>query len=304
MKRKVRLGTFSPSVLVEVAASTGALATAGLDIEEVPATSSPSQFTELLAGGLDAVLTNPDNVLAYRCVPGNPLGRTADVRILAAIDRGLGLSLFAEPGYAEPDDLRGKVLGVDVAGSGFAFVAFALLNRLGLEAGQDCEIQALGSTPRRAEALLSGQCACTVLNAGNDLFAEANGAHRLANASSLGPYVGAVLAATGEALEKEHEMLAELTKVLVTTAADLVAGKHADAVLAATLNRLALDDESALRYVATLLDHTEGLVPDGRLPPEALDTVISLRNRRSPAGRLTLERVLESGLIDESLLPQ
>ncbi|MFD1044742.1 CoA transferase [Kibdelosporangium lantanae] len=83
--RTLKLGTFSPSVLVAVATETGALARAGLTVEEVPALSSPAQFEALMDGTLDAVITNPDNVVAYRCVAHNPLRRNADVRILAAL---------------------------------------------------------------------------------------------------------------------------------------------------------------------------------------------------------------------------
>src|ERR1700737_2076213 len=148
LTRLVRLGVFSPSVLLGVAAAEGTLDRAGLQGEEIPVASSSHQFTLLLAGELDAVLTSPDNVLAYRGSSANPLGRTVDVRILAAVDRGLGLSLFSAAG-TEP---RGGVLAVDVPASGFAFVAYELLARRGLRRGLDYEVRAMGSTPLRADA--------------------------------------------------------------------------------------------------------------------------------------------------------
>jgi ABC-type nitrate/sulfonate/bicarbonate transport system substrate-binding protein len=84
------IGSFTPSVLLRVARRTGALADAGLEVTETPVPSSPEQFSALLDGSLDAVLTSPDNVLAYRYSPTNPLGRTADARIVSAVDRGGG----------------------------------------------------------------------------------------------------------------------------------------------------------------------------------------------------------------------
>ncbi|HXA62482.1 MAG TPA: hypothetical protein VNW94_25305, partial [Streptosporangiaceae bacterium] len=66
MDGHVRLGVFSPSVVLGVARACGALAEAGLHVEEIPVTSSSQQFALLFAGGLDAVFTSPDNVLAYR----------------------------------------------------------------------------------------------------------------------------------------------------------------------------------------------------------------------------------------------
>src|SRR5690606_6773111 len=115
---RLRLGVFSPSVLLDLASDR--LAAAGLELDAVPVPSSPAQFESLDAGDLDAVFTNPDNVLAYRRVPDNPLGRLLDVEIVAAVDRGLGLALALRPGLDAPT--AGMRFGVDVATSGFAFV--------------------------------------------------------------------------------------------------------------------------------------------------------------------------------------
>jgi ABC-type nitrate/sulfonate/bicarbonate transport system substrate-binding protein len=294
--RTVRLGTFSPSVLVEVAAATGALAAAGLTVTEIPATSSPAQFSDLLDGELDAVLTNPDNVVAYRCLPDNPLNRTADVRILAAVDGGLGLALFSR--YEAVDELHGGLLGVDVPASGFAFVAYALLEQLGIT---DFAVEAMGSTPRRTEALLSGQCAVTVLNAGNDLRAEAAGAHRLASVTSLGPYVATVLAARGDTVLNDGDMLKRLVGTLLTTASALLRGMHADLALEAAQRRLNLDENAGARYLRTLADPTEGLIPSGVMSTEALGTAIDLRNRRA-VDKTSLSTVLSSGILDDSVI--
>ncbi|TCO50647.1 ABC transporter substrate-binding protein [Actinocrispum wychmicini] len=295
----LRISTFSPSVLVEVATDTGLLAGAGLKVDEIPARSSPAQFAALLDGSLDAVVTNPDNVVAYRCVPDNPLGRNADVRILAAVDQGLGLGL-----YARNPEPHTKVLGVDVPTSGFAFVAFELLTRLGLRRDIDYTVRALGSTPRRAEALLSGQCDITILNAGNELRAETAGARRLATATTLGPYVGAVLAARGQAVQENRDVLAAFIRVLLTTSTDLVSGELVDVAVAAARRRLGLDEESAARHVRTMVDPNEGLVADGQMTPDALATVVHLRNRHSPgAAQLSVQSVVRSGIIDNGLLP-
>ncbi len=301
--REFRLGTFSPSVLVEVATATGRFADAGLSVSEVPATSSPRQFTDLFAGELDAALTNPDNVLAYRCVAANPLRRTGDVRILSAVDRGLGLSLFTPPGQADLGRVRGGTVAVDAPGSGFAFVALELLARRGLRAGADFTVAPLGSTPRRARELLAGTCQATVLNAGNDLVAESRGANRLDSVGSIGPYVGAVLAATGAALDRDRDALRSMVRILREVGAELVRGEHHELALGAAQRRLMLDEDGARRYVDTLVDPEHGIVPDGRLGAAELATLVELRNRHRPDDPpLAPAAVLASGLVDESLL--
>ena len=276
MPTSLTLGSFTPSVLLRVARGTGALADAGLEVTETPVPSSPGQFSALLDGGLDAVLTSPDNVLAYRYSPTNPLGRTADARIVSAVDRGLGLALYAA---AEPAELRGGTFGVDVPGSGFAFAMYALAESVGL-GRDDYEVVALGSTPKRLQALLRGECAATMLNAGNELHAEAAGYRALAAVSrTCAPYLGTVLAVVGDA---RLEPAGRLATALARTAADVVAGRLDDPTTAEAAGTLGLPAPLAERYLARLKDPTEGLVPDGVVDPAAIRTIVDLRRRYRP----------------------
>ena len=276
MPTSLTLGSFTPSVLLRVARGTGALADAGLDVTETPVPSSPGQFSALLDGSLDAVLTSPDNVLAYRYSPTNPLRRTADARIVSAVDRGLGLALYAA---AEPAELRGGTFGVDVPGSGFAFAMYALAESVGL-GRDDYEVVALGSTPKRLRALLRGECAATMLNAGNELHAEAAGYRALAAVSrTCAPYLGTVLAVVGDA---RLEPAGRLATALARTAADVVAGRLDDPTTAEAAGALGLPAPLAERYLARLKDPTEGLVPDGVVDLAAIRTIVDLRRRYRP----------------------
>ena len=276
MPTSLTLGSFTPSVLLRVARGTGALADAGLEVTETPVPSSPGQFSALLEGTLDAVLTSPDNVLAYRYSPTNPLRRTADARIVSAVDRGLGLALYAA---GEPADLRGRTLGVDVPGSGFAFAMYALAESVGL-ARDDYQVVALGSTPKRLQALLRNECAATMLNAGNELHAEAAGYRALAAVSrTCAPYLGTVLAVVGDA---KLEPAGRLAAALARTAADIVAGRLDGPTEAEAAGALGLPAPLAGRYLARLKDPDEGLVPDGVVDLAAIRTIVDLRRRYRP----------------------
>ena len=279
------LGTFSPSVLLRTARRTGVLARHGLLVEERPVPSSPAQFAALEAGSLDAALTSPDNVVAYRFLPGNPLGSTLDVRIVCAVDRGLGLALYAGPG---PDGiavgneriaaLRGQVVGVDVAASGFAFALFEILGRAGLRR-DDYELAELGSTPKRLDALLAGRCAATMLNAGNDLKADDAGLVRLADVTSVAaPYLGTVLAVQGEPPPAARALAAALAETgdAVRTDPSVRAAAVAEAEATGLVARL------AQRYVAGLLDPDHGLVEGGTVDAASLASVVDLRRRHLP----------------------
>src|SRR3954447_9067611 len=237
MPRSVRLGSFTPSVLLRVARRAGRLDAAGLEVTEELVASSPAQFRALLDGTYDAVLTSPDNVLAYRYSPVNPLGVQARVEMVTAVDRGLGLAL-----YGNSADLRGARFGVDVPGSGFAFAMYALAESLGL-GRDDYRVVTLGSTPKRLRALLAGECDATMLNAGNELHAEAAGYQAVARVSDVcTPYLGTVLAALDPA------PVASLGRALTATAAEIVAGGHDALVIEEAGSALGLDRPLALRY--------------------------------------------------------
>jgi ABC-type nitrate/sulfonate/bicarbonate transport system substrate-binding protein len=274
---RLRLGTFTPSVLLDVAREEGLLDAAAVDVVEVPVASSPAQFASLVAGDLDAVFTSPDNTIAYRFLPSNPLGRLLDIEIVQAIDRGLGLALALRPGLAEPHP--GLRFGVDVPVSGFAFVGYALLERAGLTR-DDYELLTLGSTPRRAAALIAGDCDATILNAGNEVRAAAAGATLVSTVTELGPYLGTVLARLESA--PGRETVDRFAAVLRDAAAGILAGAYrARAVLAAE-RVLDLPRELAERHVDVLIDPASGLIADGSVDSAALANLVALRRRHLP----------------------
>ncbi|MDQ1486208.1 MAG: hypothetical protein QOJ62_1901, partial [Actinomycetota bacterium] len=229
-----------------------------MDVDEVPVSSSPAQFRALLDGELDAALTSPDNAIAYRYVPNNPIGRTDDVRIVSAIDRGLGLGLYARPGHTLREQLKGAAFGVDVPTSGFAFAMYALAESVGLER-DDYDVVALGSTPNRLDALLTGRCDATMLNAGNELLAEQAGCELLARAAAVTPpYLGTVLAVVGP---RRLEPVRQLATALETTAREICSGTLDDVTVEEAADALGLPADLARRYLRRLKDPDEGLVP-------------------------------------------
>jgi ABC-type nitrate/sulfonate/bicarbonate transport system substrate-binding protein len=298
MATSLVVGAFSPSVLLSVARRTGTLTAYDLEVEEVPVTSSPGQFRSLADGELDAALTSPDNVLAYRFSPRNPLQQLLDVRIVSAVDRGLGLALYGRPGL-RPEGLRGARLGVDVPVSGFALAMYALTESLGVPRAE-YELIALGSTPRRLTALLAGECDATMLNAGNELIAESHGCVRLAAVADVcPPYLGTVLAVAGE---ERLPAARALAAALSDTAGELLAGRLDDVATGAAGERLGVAAEPARRYVQRLRSPAEGLVAGGAVDPAALATLAGLRRRYLPEpvdGIDVLDRPLDatSGLV-------
>lgn len=277
------LGVFSPSVLLDVATTTGRLAAAGLTVTDVAVPSSPAQFQALARGTYDAVFTSPDNALAYRFLPSNPLGELLDVEVVAGVDRGLGLVLAGRAGFGAPERLRGRRLGVDVPTSGFAFVAYALLEELGVHR-DDVDVVALGSTPKRAAALNAGDCELTVLNAGNEIVARSDGAELLVDVTVLGPYLGTVLARMRQA--PGADAVDRLAVVLAETAAAIQTGELAWRAGESAARLLALGPADAAEHVAVLGDRDRGLIDDATVAASALETLVELRRRFLPVAEL------------------
>ncbi|MHB1087837.1 MAG: ABC transporter substrate-binding protein [Acidimicrobiales bacterium] len=284
-EQRLNVGTFTRSLLIHVARESGALANAGLEVHESLVTSSPAQFQSLERGELDLVFTSPDNVLAYQYLSKNPLGRTMPLRILSAVDRGLGLSLNLGPQLSDVAQVRGEVVGVDVPQSGFAFVAYELLARCGLEPGT-YELQALGSTPQRAHALIESRCAATVLNAGNELRARGFGCTAVSDVDVLGPYIGTVIAASASSEQQTNDRNQRFCEVIVQTSREVLSGSRTTEVLDAAMELLDLDESQALDHYTCLTSSASGLVPDGVVDVRAIETLVDLRRKYMPSPEL------------------
>ena len=275
--RSVLIGTFTKSILIEVAQSRGYLVDSGITVDEISIPSSPAAFEMLDRSEIDVVITSPDNVLAYRYLSDNPLGRNLDARILGAIDHGLGLSLCYAPNLpSEP-----ITFGVDVPTSGFAFVGYELLAQQGIAYGSYA-IETLGSTPKRRVALTDGIIDSTILNAGNEIKARSLRARKIADVSAIGPYVGSVMSVVGKP-SKEVLLLQEIIYHVIE---EILTGAHAPLIVKIAERNLELTEEQAVDHYRILIDPVHGLISGENIDPASLQTLIDLRNKYLPTNEL------------------
>lgn len=275
MTQTLRLGIFSANVVAEWAGQHGVFAAHGLAVEQVPVASSPAQFTSLVAGEYDAVLTSPDNVATYVLNEHNPLRRRLDLQILRAVDRGSRLSLVGGPHVARVADLAGRRFAVDVPTSGFAFVGFALLSRAGLEPGRDYEVVTAGATPRRRQLLANGDFDATLLNAGHEIRAVRAGGHVLGVVSDVvHPYLGTVIATRADV---DNPALHALLAAWDDAERAVLAPENRAAVTALLEAQPDTDRDTADQMYATLHDPLHGVCAGGEVEPEAFEAVLRLR---------------------------
>jgi hypothetical protein len=282
---QLHVGTFTPSLVIDVARNSGALRRAGLDVRESLVASSPAQFRSIEAGEFDVAMTSPDNVLAYRFLSNNPLGRNLPVEIIGAVDRGLGLSLCLAPDVSGIGDIGDRPVGVDVPLSGFAFVAYELLDQAGLGPGS-YSVEALGSTPRRASALIAAECAATVLNASNELRAQSGGCTILSAVTDIGPYLGTVIAAMATDDTGIIDKRVRFVDAIQETSAAVLAGGLETETIDAAMTILGLSEPEAEAHYACLLNPATGLVADGRVDIASISTLLELRDRHMPTPEL------------------
>lgn len=290
----LHVGTFTRSVLLEAALSSGAFSVSGWRVKEHPMSSSPEQFDALRRGDLDLAITNPDNVLLYSGFTDNPLDIRLDLTITTAIDRGLDLSLWARPDLGDEEICS---IGVDVPVSGFALAAFALLERLGITR-DDVDVRALGSTPRRRVALAESEIDVTILGAGNEILAAEHGCRRLADVTDIGPYLGAVACRMTDLSSGRRLAADALSDALRRTATAIRNGEHGALVVATARRLLDLSARGAQRHLRVMRSDRIGLVREGLLDRAAVQTLVELRTGRQD--RVALEAAADD-LFDRAL---
>ena len=133
------------------------------------------QFIEGLAA-VPAMIANDTDVQESgfaQIVPADVNGNQ-DLVIIASALNHLASALYAMPEIASAEQLKGKVIGSDKAGSTSDYVVQHSLSALGLKP-EDVELRAIGTAPEIATAMLSGQVQAGILSPPQSFQLEARG---------------------------------------------------------------------------------------------------------------------------------
>lgn len=268
----IKIGQFSESAVLAVARAKKLDEKYGINWETQRVPSSPAQFESLSSGEIDIAITSPDNVLLYATTDKNPIGRQLQLRILRTIDRGMGLALYTSEDITEASQLRGTTLGVDVPNSGFAFLLFALAQKLGV-AREDYELESIGATPKRLSAVETKTVSATILNAETAVQAEQLGLRKWASSIDVSDnYLGTVLtqidASMNPNTEKFLELWEEATSIILSSSnSELVE------LLKTDFPKLANPE-----YVSLLQSEDYGLLRDAKASEEQLSALVQIRS--------------------------
>jgi ABC-type nitrate/sulfonate/bicarbonate transport system substrate-binding protein len=238
--------------------------------------SSERQIRGLLAGEWDVAHTAVDNVFEYVD------SEEADLVLVLVGEVGTDVRLLAREA-TDIASLRGHKLGVDSPRSGYALMAYLILEKSGIGRG-DYEVLKVGGSTERERALVAGTVDFAMLGTPHDEQAVAAGCHVLAEAARYIPGYPALTVAVRRSWAAAHrDLLVRYSRALLSairTAAD-------PAQRAATIDALAADLDGDGALAERAYDRA-ARAREGPAPPPIAEmraaAIRALEMRRAVAG--------------------
>jgi ABC-type nitrate/sulfonate/bicarbonate transport system substrate-binding protein len=248
---------------------------------ELTLTTTPGsvpQFQHMLAGDADLGLTAMDNVVAYDSGQGDP-SVTGDLDLVAFLGIGPGsLKLVVRPEITSYEQLRGKAFAVDAPSTGFSFVLRRMLDLNGLMPG-DYTFVSLGSTQKRFDGMVAGQCVGGVVSAPFDLMgAQQYGFHILGSAlETLGHYQATVMMARRSWLAAHRPAAVAFVRAYRAARAWLYAPANRAEAIAILARNGGITPEIAAQIAPAVLASQASYSRDGAFDVAGVQTVMDLR---------------------------
>jgi ABC-type nitrate/sulfonate/bicarbonate transport system substrate-binding protein len=261
-----------------VGAEKGFFAAEGLEVKLTAATGSVMQIRGLAEGKFDIGVSTIDNVVAYDEGQGEAnLASPPDFFAFMGAQFG-AVRLVAQPDIHAIPELKGKSLAVDAATTGYAFVLRKLLQRGGLSES-DYALEPMGGTAQRAEALMQGRTAATILTSPLEIVPESRGYRRLANAVDVvGPYQAVTGIAKRSWARDNADALVAFIRAYRKSLDWLADPSHrAEAIAIYRAHLPQASEEIAGKAWEVLLAGPEGFQKNAKLDRAGIETVIALR---------------------------
>ena len=263
---------------VHAAVKNGIFAKHGLAVEVIYTPGSDFLVAALADGRFEIGHTAADDVVAALAgkVP-------CDLFLFMGLHSGL-LSLVAGAGYGNVQSLRGQLLGVDSASTGFVLLLQKFLRSHGL-AIEDYTLVEIGGWEQRCRALLDRRIAATLLTHPYVEDALHSGCRLLARGQDIEPVYQATCGAARRSWAGENQKtLIAYIRAYVEATRWCFEPANRQACLELLGHHMNLDEKRSKATLAALLDSENGLYPDAALNIAGLSSVLALR---AETGRLT-----------------
>ena len=156
---RIAHGAFSEKVLVLwLGAEQGLFRKHGVNVEVINIRSGPQTMAALVSGDIQVAYTIPGSVVSAAT-------SGLDVAFFAGIVNKADGDFIAGPSIHNPEDLKGKRIGVQSIGGGVWSMAMLAIEHLGLEPTRDkMTVMIVGDSPVLAQSLEQGGIEATYLN--------------------------------------------------------------------------------------------------------------------------------------------
>jgi ABC-type nitrate/sulfonate/bicarbonate transport system substrate-binding protein len=193
-----------------VAKDAGIFAQNGLDIELLLIQSSPILAAAMLSDNVPLAVMG-----GAAAVASNLAG--SDLVLIGSLRKTPGLAFFVTTKeISNPQQLKGKVLGIDRYGGAGDFILRLVLEKLGLDPDKDVTIRQVGQSPLRLAALQAGIIQGTTLSAEDKVSADKLGLPLLVDVRTLGvEFLGADVVTTRRMIKSEEATVRRFMKSLV-----------------------------------------------------------------------------------------
>lgn len=228
-------GTFLPSY---IALDGGIFRSNGLDAS-LSVAQSGATMASLLAGDTEVGETSGSELL-------NAVAGGADLVAVTTVVPVYPFRLFVQPGIQQPDDLKGRTLGITSFGSAIDLATRVALTRMGLDPAQDVTLLPLSSVAARTSAMLSGQIAGGLSLPPDWLTLEASGLHSIFDLAASGLTTSIVTSVVQRPYLTAHRDLVQ--KFVDALVQAIAREKHDEAFATAELRKiLNYDDAQGLK---------------------------------------------------------
>jgi ABC-type nitrate/sulfonate/bicarbonate transport system substrate-binding protein len=221
----------------------------------------------------------------------------SDLKILAAFTNRVTYDVVARKGIKNPEDLRGKIFGVQSIGGTVWMGAILALEHFGLDPNRDkISLIAAGDQSVLAQALMTGTIDVTVLDGVMSRTLRENGYPILAELGKVNIPISSVgIVARGSFIEKNPQVIENLLKALIESEAFIFGPANKGTAMAILKRYLRINDQEAeegYKDVITGLDRK----PHASLA--GLRNVQRLMKLRNP----NVEKVKVEDLVDDRFM--
>lgn len=245
---RIAHGAFSEKVVAMwIGAEQGLFRKHGVNVEVINIRSGPQTMAALVSGDIQVAYTIPGSVVSAAA-------SGLDAVFFAGIVNKADGDFIAAPTIRNPEDLRGKRIGVQSIGGGVWSMAMLAIEHLGLEPGRDkMTIMIIGDSPVLAQSLESGGIEATYLNYTHSRsLKEKNFPVLLDLGKAPIPYQGLAAATRRGYLKQNPQIIDSLMRGFVETVAFIHKPSNKEAVIKSLVKNLRLKSaqDAEIGYVA------------------------------------------------------